>query len=441
MKHARATLPPGPSSLIATSLRYLRDPYGCVARVARRFGDPFTVPTVSGPLVCSGDPLRVQAFFGADPDAFEPFGIEAATPILGAGSLFLVSGARHRRARKLLMPPFHGEHMRAYGETMRQIAATRAREWPTGRAFSVEPLLRDISLDVIIETIFGVTGRERVAAFHAAIIEGVKSFTPLIAMFTFLRRELGGIGPWARFQKRWGALKRSIADELEARRSSGVEANDVLSLLLGARYDDGRPMDDEELIAQLLTLVVAGHETTATALAWALHFLHRDPELAERVRVEASGAASPDAIARLPLLDAVCWETLRIRPLVPIVARRAVAPMTFAGYELPAGTGVGAVASLVHAREDLYPEPERFRPERFLERSFAPHELLPFGGGARRCLGAAFALYEMKIVLATLLAEHRFRLADDRPVRADVRAATVGPKGGVSLIAIERAAA
>jgi cytochrome P450 len=246
------------------------------------------------------------------------------------------------------------------------------------------------------------------------------------------------VGPWARFRRAVSRLRALVQEEIDARRAAAAQGReDILSLMMSARFDDGSAMSDDELKDQLHLLLFAGHETTATALAWAFYWLHRQPEdlallLAE---VDALGPRpEPEAVASLPYLDAICQETLRIHPVVADVGRRLVRPLDVMGYTVPAGTLVMVSTLLLHDRPDLYPEPQRFRPARLLERKFSPFELVPFGGGARRCIGAAFALYEMKIVLSTLLRARRFRLASDAPVLSTRRGITMGPKGGVTMI-------
>jgi cytochrome P450 len=226
-----------------------------------------------------------------------------------------------------------------------------------------------------------------------------------------------------------------------ARRRAGGGGDDILGLMLSARYDDGSAMSDREIRDQLLTLVFAGHETSGIALAWAVNWIERTPSVRDRLLVELSALGddpTPTALAAAPYLEAVCHETLRLYPVVGEVVRLLRAPLTLGAWTIPAGVPVSAGIALVHARADLYPEPEAFRPERFLERrKLAPHEYLPFGGGARRCIGAAFALYEMKVVLGTLLARYRFTLARSEPERPVMRNLAMGPQGKVRLTAVE----
>jgi cytochrome P450 family 110 len=434
-------LPPGPSSPTLSLVRMMRDAYGLTARLAKQYGDPFTVRLpMQGPIVVTGDPAAIRGIFAADPETFASAG-ESMAPIIGRNSMVVLEGAAHRRARKLLTPPFHGSRMRAYGELMRERTRHRTSALSVGAPFEVQALAGSISLDVILQAIFGVREPAPMARLDQAVRGLMGAITPSIAAFAFLRRSFGGVGPWARFVRARGALMAIVSDELAARREDAAERDDILSLMLAARYDDGAAMSDEEIFDQLVTLVAAGHETSTITLAWACDWLHRNPAVLERLVAELDtlGAEpAPDALARLPFLEAVLNETLRLYPIVPVATRKLARSLELKGHMLPAGITVGAATSLVHYREDLYPEPERFDPERFLGRTFGASEYFPFGGGARRCLGAAFAMYEAKIVLGTLLGALRLRPVDDAPVLPAMGAAGVGPGRAVRMVLVER---
>jgi cytochrome P450 family 110 len=434
-------LPPGPSSGIFSMLGMMRDPYGAIAHCARKFGDPFTISAfMQGPMVVTGEPAAIRSIFAADPDIYASSGAKVMGPVLGPGSVLILEGAAHRRARKLLNPPFHGDRMRAHAHLMRDVARARSAHLVPGARFAVQDVAEAISLDVILQAIFGVRGTERMARFDRAVRDVMRSLGPFVA-FEFLRRSFGGIGPWAKFQRRRRDLVALVEEEIADRRRSGADREDILSMLLAARYDDGSAMSDADVFDQLLTLVATGHETSTITIAWAFYWLHRNLDVLERLLAEIDaldGDTEPSALARLPYLEAVVQETLRLYPIVAIATRQLRQPFELQGHQLPPGVIVGAATSLVHYREDLYPEPERFRPERFLGKTFGPAEYFPFGGGARRCLGAAFAMYEIKIVLATLLRTMRVRPVDDRPVRPAMRAAGIGPGRGVNMVVTER---
>jgi cytochrome P450 len=431
------TLPQGPSFAPLQTFKLARDAVRFYRETSARYGDPFTLPLMVGKVVVTGDPEGIREIFTADPSIFTPFAQVPLEPLVGRHSVLLLDGARHRRERKLLVPPFLGDRMRAYGEIMAAITHRHAAELRPGTVFRAQDLTQAISLEVIIEAVFGIRDPERVAVYREVIGGYLEAYTPLLMVVKPLRRSFGGLGSWARFERFRSRFRALVREEIARRRQDGGEGHeDILSLLLSARDDEGRPMSDEEIDDELRTMLAAGHETTAIAMAWALDWIHRSARIRERLvgEIHALGEKpAPDALAKLPYLSAVCDETLRIHPVVTMVSRRLLQPFTLRGIELPAGVGVMAAIAKVQHDPTIYPEPEVFRPERFLERKFTPFEYLPFGGGARRCLGAAFALYEMKVVLGSLLAAHRFAVqgAPPRPVRRNV---TVGPEGGAPLL-------
>ena len=431
------SLPPGPASRLAATAGYARNPLRYFIRQARRHGDPFLMKTMFGTWFVTGDPEAIKTVYTADPSIYDSFIGDALEAIAGEHSLVVIAGDRHRAERKLLMPHFHGERMRAHGARIREIALRHAESWRPGKPFVLHDSLMLVSLDAIIELVFGVHERERIEQFRRAILARDKATTPSLVFFKGLRRNFGGIGPWAKFRRAAARLDALFLEEIAARRTGSGERTDILHHLLAARYEDGEPMPDRAILDELLTIAVAGHETTAITLAWAFYWLCRNPELRTRLLDEIAGLGadpSPDAISKLPYLDAVCLETLRLTHPGTDIMRQLNRPLEVAGYRLPAGLGINVCIPLLHRRPELFPEPERFRPERFLERTFSPFEFVPFGGGHRRCLGAAFAMYEMKIVLATILPRYPLRLASDRelePVRWNV---FMAPRGGVKVV-------
>ena len=438
------SLPPGPRAGLVTTIRSLRDPCGALARYAAAYGDPFTLTLpMQGRIVVTASPAAIRAVFAADPETFGASGAKVMGPILGPGSVLVLEGAAHRRARKLMNPPFHGDLMRAHGRLMRDVARERIAGFAPGRELVMQELGAAISLEVILQVIFGVRGSERLARFDRAVRDVMGALGPFVG-FAFLRRSFGGLGPWARFLRARARLEALVAEEIAARRADGAPAHaDTLAMLLDARTDDGAAMPDAEVFDQLLTLVAAGHETTMIALAWALYWLHRDPPVLERLvaEVDALGPEpEPDALTRLPFLQAVISETLRLYPVVPLATRLLARPFELQGHALPAGVSVGLATSLVHYQPDIYPDPERFRPERFLGKTYGPAEYFPFGGGTRRCLGAAFATYELAIVIGTMLGTLRLRPRDDRPVPPAMRAAGLGQGRPVQMVVSERRA-
>lgn len=432
-------LPPGPR-LGLSRLINAKNPLAGVADLAARYGDPMTIPVVGqGPMVLTWTPPGIEALFKEDPETFVTALPEGAAVIAGEGSVFMISGERHKRVRKMLMPSFHGERMRAYGVLMRDATLRWTERWEIGKRFKVLDTTQAVALDVIIEAIFGVRGGDRMRQFHEEIVSTLASFNPLVMVFKALRHEFLGVGPWARFQRQFNSIRALVFEEIASHRAEPEGREDVLNLILSARDEQGEGFEDQEIFDQLFTIVLAGHETTASSMAWACDLVHRHPEVLARLRTELAPLGrgvdlDPVAVARLPFLEAVCQETLRLYPPIALATRKLRRPFTLGGHELPPGTVVGALAALAHRREEVFPEPDAFRPERFLGKTYSPFEYLPFGGGNRRCLGAAFSMYEMKIVLATILAHHHLTLCEETPPKNVVRAATFGPESGVPMV-------
>jgi cytochrome P450 family 110 len=355
-------------------------------------------------------------------------------PLLGAESVIGLSGDRHRRMRNLMMPPFHGERMRTYGELIEQITDEVTRTWPVGKPFFVRKVMQTISMRVILRAVFGLerSRSHEMEPLLRALLDLLGN--PLgvsFLYFTFLRKDFGSLSPWGSFIRKREGIDQLIYREIAERRARPDHAGtDILSLLMAARTQEGEPLTDNELRDELMTLLAAGHETTATALTWAFYWIHKFPEIRERLLAEFRQADSADhgAIARLPYLNAVCSETLRIYPVGMLTfPRRTTAEVDVMGYLLQPGTVVIGSIYLTHRRQDIYPDPERFRPERFLERRFSTFEYLPFGAGARRCIGMAFAQFEMKLVIKRILSNFELGLAGDRRVRPVRRGLTSGP--------------
>jgi cytochrome P450 len=429
-------LPPGPRSSIPLLYAYFTNPVECGARMAKTWGDTHTLPG-NPPLVMTGDPAGIKAIYSADPDSFVPANQDMAD-LIGRHSMLLIHGAEHRAARKLMMPAFHGARMRAYGELMVRLTEQHTAAWRPGAKVNMLETAQAISLDVILQAVFGVRDPERMKALGAVILETVNGISPIVAAFQSLRRNFGGWGPWAAHQERMRRLHDQFGIAIATARQSETR-EDILAMLLHARDEHGQAMPDDEIEEHLLTLIFAGHETTAIAISWAIYALHRPENAAVLSKLRAAlqelpPDATPDVVAKQPYLDAVCHETLRRYPLAPAPSpRKLVKPLELCGFTLPVGTNVAASIGMVHFNESLYPEPMTFRPERFLDRSFGPFEFIPFGGGARRCLGAALAAYEMRLVVATLIQRFALRLASNKPDKGTVRAANASPKSGIPL--------
>jgi cytochrome P450 family 135 len=438
-----ASLPPGPSlPRPITVARFILQPT-FLDDCNRRYGDLFTMRLSSTrTVVVTSNVELVREVFTGDPNVLRAGeGNVVLRPLLGARSVLTLDGPEHLRQRRLLLPPFHGERMRHYGDVMRDVAERHVERWPVGSAFPTRASMQAITLEVILRAVFGAEDErqlERLATPLRRLLDAAGNRLRLL-LLQGTSSERGPRSPWGRFRALIEPGDRVIMDQIRARRSE-PERDDVLSLLLAARDEDGRPLTDAELRDELMTLLVAGHETTGTALSWALERITRHPEVLRRLVEERREGGDE-------YLDAVIKETLRLRPVVPAVVRWLAEPVELAGRTFPAGVNIAPSIYLLHRRPDLYPEPERFRPERFLERPPGTYEWIPFGGGIRRCLGASFALFEMKVVLSTILARAQLAQANGRPERVTRRAVTFTPaRGGRILVerltpAAERATA
>jgi cytochrome P450 len=429
----RSEAPPGsraPSLLQAAN--YARDPLGFLVKLQHRYGDIFSLKfPFFGRLYYVADPALVKALFTGSPEQFHAGEANATVlePALGPNSVLTLDDAAHMQQRKLLLPPFHGERVRGYGELIRETTLKQMESWPVGETFALRPHTQRITLAVIMRAVFGVHDEERLERFEA-LIDDFSKRVGLITTFPALRRNFGPGSPWPRFLRSREKLDEFIYEEIGLRRAE-VEAgeeghDDVLSLLLQARHDDGSPMGDEELRDELVTVLGAGHETTATGLAWAMERLLRTPRVLAKLR-DSIAAGEDD------YLDATVKETLRARPVIVDVARRLTAPAEIGGYQLPKGSFVMAAIAALHYREDLFPQPQEFRPERFLEGKADNYAWIPFGGGVRRCIGAAFAEYEMRIILREFVSRAELSAPDQRPEKVRVRNITLAPGKGTRV--------
>jgi cytochrome P450 family 135 len=421
-----ATVPPG-SRLpgVLQAVRFSRDPIGFVERYRKRYGNVFSVPFPAyGRMIYIADPELVKQVFTGDAATFHAgeANARALEPILGRFSLLTLDGDEHMSQRKLLLPPFHGDAVRRYRDLIAEIAAQEVARWPVGRPFALRPRMQAITLDVILQAVFGVRGEARLDRFRA-LLPRLGESAGLQMWLPFLRRNLGPWSPWAKFVRMRAAVDALVYDEIRLRRQSpdAAERDDVLSLLLQARHEDGSPMSDRELRDELITLLTAGHETSATALAWAFERLLRHPDALARLTAEVDAGGDEYA-------DAVVKETLRVRPVIIDVARLVKSDIELGDWTVRAGTIVVPAIALVQLMPEVYEDPYEFRPERFLDGQPAPYTWIPFGGGVRRCLGAAFAQLEIRTVLQTVVARAALRAADPAPERIRLRPVTLVPE-------------
>jgi cytochrome P450 len=431
-----ATLPPPKHSAVRSTWHWLRTPYAYLEELSREFGDAFRLPLVRFTISVFSNPEHVREIFADSGDVLAAGRVNRVlAPLLGDRSVLMADGKDHLRKRKLLLPPFQGERMQTYGRAMLDFADDAIDAFPYGAPFPLHAPMQDLTLRIIIRTVFGFTGprAETMAQRVKAVLE-LGAWTPMI--LPFMQFDLGPLSPYGRFKLASAASDELLYAEIARRRKDGSRGADILSLMLDARDEAGEPMPAAELRDELVTLLVAGHETTATALTWAMRWLLAAPELLAELtgELEALGPdPTPAEIAKNELLDGVVREALRLVPVVPMVGRMLEKPAVVGGYELDRGEVVGCAVYLAHRRPDDYPDPERFDPRRFSRRKLSPAEYLPFGGGVRRCIGMAFALYEMKMVLARLVTRTRLRLvsSDVAQVR---RSVTITPAKGLPVV-------
>ena len=408
----------------------MRRPLDTLVAWHDRYGDLFTIKLlVFGTGVYVADPAEIKAMFTGDQS--DLLAGEANAPlsvVLGENSVLVLDGPEHLRQRKLLLPPFQGSHVKAFREVIRGVAEAEVGRWRLGDEFPMRERMRALTFEVICRAVFGVTEPARVDRLRSALLRVVDLGAFMLVPERLRQFRIGRFGPGAFFARRIAAADALLYEEIARRRTEAdlEDRTDVLSLLLRARDEEGRPMSDVELRDELFTMLAAGHETTATGLAFAFELLLRNPEALARLRDELG--SGDDAY-----LDAVCTETLRVRPVIDAAERTLTRPRVIGGYELPAGIRVYPGIALVHHRPDLYPEPERFRPERFLDGRVESYAWLPFGGGIRRCIGAALAQAEMAEVIRVVCERVELEAVRPQPDPIVLRNITLAPKHGAEV--------
>lgn len=442
---AKSTLPPGPKSPAWRQLvRFAGDPLGILDECHRQFGDAFTLDIAgNGKFIMLSDPEDVREVFRADPETLHSGDAnELFTATVGRSSVLVLDEAPHARQRRILVPPLKGERMRAFFEAMRLETLEAARTLPIDKPFASLPVMRKITVRVILRTALGLAPGPEMDRYEHKIekflAQGRQRYALVLMTIIPIRRLSGS---------RWVPLFRQLADLdddlfalIAARRRGEHSTNgeNVLDDLLAARHEDGSPLEDREVRDAIFTILIAGHDTTALALSWALVDILAHREVIDRLSDElkrTTGGGPPQAehLPALEYLDGAIRESLRINPVVPFVVRKTMRPFSAGGREYPPGVVLCPCSYLVHRREDLYPEPAQFRPERFLERKFGPHEWFPFGGGNRVCLGMPFALYEMKVLLATLLSQVHLTRPEGAPPKGRRYGLVMGPDDGARV--------
>jgi cytochrome P450 len=451
------SLPPEPSSSpLLQTLRWSFRPLPFMQEAREKYGDNFSVKflTFERPMVMISDPAAIKALYMERSHGLPPGRDIILTPIVGPRSLLVTKGADHLAHRKLMLPPFHGERMRSYQPLVEEIVDREIDSWPLGEKFAIHPRMQAITLEVILKVVFGVADGPRFERLRTVLTQVLEETASPVAQLSGLAsRRFGGRGPWAKFEKQLKQADELLYAEIAEHRASGAyeERDDILSLMMQARFEDGwsaeggseisgnderdRPkhdvgdrMSDSDLRDQLMTLLLAGHETTATALAWTFDLLLRHRQALERLREELEAGEEDD------YLRATISESLRLRPVVPLAGRRLSVDLETENLHLPAGTDVTPAIWLTHTRAESYPEPFAFRPERFLEDAPDTYAWIPFGGGIRRCIGAAFAEFEMRIVLREVLTRCELHKASPAPEKIGRRNITLSPRAGTPVV-------
>ncbi len=431
------TLPPGPRQPAwLQSLGYTRAPISHWERLHARFGDFGTGRfTAYGEVVWISAPEDIRSVLLQDPTLVHAGeAVRFLEPILGADSMLVLDEERHLRKRRQLLPAFHGTSLTTLEPMVRQLADESVARWPIGRRFQLLPHMKALSLEVILRTVFGLSDAAELGRVRALVADLVHSFH-LVIWGGWRRRRIGSRSPWATFERRKTAADRALLDVIAARRrdpDAGARP-DVLSRMLSARDDSEEMLTDAELRDDLMTLLIAGHETTSVALTWTVSLLARHPSVVSRLRAEL------DAGDGTSYLQAVVKESLRLRPIVPFTGRTITAPMTVRDRTLPAGTKLWVPILLVHMLPELHPDPHAFRPERFLDRRTAePYTWLPFGGGVRRCIGAGLANLEMEAVLGAVVRDLDLQSTDAALERERANGVTLVPRRGGRIVVARR---
>jgi cytochrome P450 len=408
-------------------------PQSYTAGLRKRFGDVVALYDPNGDaFVIALKPEGARQILSADPDGYDAFWKEGFTGVAGSGSIWVLGGKQHRRERQLLSPAFHAHSFRGYGEVIQDVTRQKIGKWQSGQTLRALDTTLDISLDVIMRIVFGPEDPRLIEEGCRVLNVLWRTMHPLFVFFPKLQR--GWFPPWVCYARAKHDFSNWVGKCIAERRSRKKDTDDILGRMLTAHYEDGTSMSAEDIRDELITILLAGHETTATALAWALYDLGSHPEVLEKLRAELTALGfNPDLelVTKSPYLTAVCNETLRLHTLLPEVARVLVSPLEIAGYMLNPGESVGVSVMAIHHDPEIYPEPERFIPERFIGRTYSPFEFLPFGGGHRRCLGSGLSDFEMRIALAEIVTHWDFKpAAVEHEIRHDI---AMGPKNRVKL--------
>ncbi|MBW4452731.1 MAG: cytochrome P450 [Nostoc indistinguendum CM1-VF10] len=434
------------------TLQLIAKPTKTLESCAANYGDIFTMRVMglkSPPIVFFSHPQAISDCFAIPAQKLD---FKKAThvfkPLFGENSIVFQEARSHQQQRQLLLPAFHGDNLKSYGQVICQITEKLIQDWTLGKNICIHHLMSNITLKIILQVVFGITHGARYQQLKeqlSSLLEDVtKPWYSSLFFFPLLQQDLGAWSPWGMFLKRREQIDKLIYAEISERRSQNdAMRTDILSMLMSAHDVNGQKMTDEELRDQLVSLLLLGYETTSGVLAWIFHLIHSHPEVKHRLMQELDtldDITNPEGITQLPYLTAVCQETLRIHPIALICTPRMVKDsVEIMGQQFTSETVLVPCIYLAHRRSETYPEPEQFQPERFLNQKFSPYEYLPFGGGYRGCIGAAFSMYELKLVTAIILSNFELSLTDKRPVHPVRRGITIVPSGGVKMVVTKKA--
>src|SRR3954454_15654577 len=427
----RAQLPPGPAWPAAVqTIGWWNRPLAFHEQCRRRFGSRYTVRLLGAPaFVMHSDPEHIREIFTAAPDVLHPGeGARILEPVVGTYSVILLDEREHLEQRKLLLPAFHGDSMTKLTGLMEELAEREVSGWPTGEPFELHSRFQALTLEIILRAVVGLDSGSRLEALRDRMTAILDFGTSIASVNERLWRNFFGFGPYAKFLRARAAADELVFEQIDERRRSGERRYDILSMLLEARHEDGSEMTRQEIRDELMTALVAGHEPTASELAWAFERLAKSPEVVSRLHEEID-AGSDDAY-----LTATIQEVLRRRPVLPQAEPRLVKkPIRIGDWDYEPGCVLGANAWLVHHDPEIYPDPFAFRPERFLDEGPGTYSWIPFGGGRRRCLGASFAMLEMKVALKAALTRFTVEQAPELE-RTRRRAITISPRRGAPTV-------
>lgn len=438
------------------TLQLIANPINFFDNHAKKYGNTFSLRVLginSPPVVFFSSSQAINDCFAIPANKLD---FKKAThvfkPLFGSDSIVFQEGKYHNRQRQLLMPPFHGDRLKSYGETICNITNNVTGDWKPGNIVSMQEVMPDITLQIILQVVFGITPGERyeklIKLLTALLDDITKPLFSSLFFFPPLQQDLGKWSPWGNYLKRREEIDTLIYAEISERRASNDSNNnlgeDILSLLMSASDEDGEKLTDKELRDQLVSLLLLGYETTSGVLAWLFYMIHSHSQVKDKLINELQSLDNnldnlnknyPEKIVQLPYLTAVCSETMRLHPIALICTpRMAVDKVEVAGEKFDSGTVLVPCIYLAHRQETTYQQPDKFIPERFLDRKFSAFEYLPFGGGYRGCIGSAFAVYEMKLILATILQKFELELVDKKPAKPIRRGITIVPSGGVSMM-------